>query len=52
MADAFVDRNLQATDININMPGVKMYGSMNGETSSAAPDLGTEANILAVVKDL
>ena len=48
----FVDRNLQATDININMPGVKMYGSMNGETSSAAPDLSTEANILAVVKDL
>ena len=48
----FVDRNLQATDININMPGVKMYGSMNGETSSAAPDLSTLANIQAVVKDL
>ena len=48
----FVDRNLQATDININMPGVKMYGSMNGETSSAAPDLSTLANIEAVVKDL
>ena len=48
----FVDRNLQATDININMPGVKMYGSMNGETSSAAPDLSTSDNIQAVVKDL
>ena len=48
----FVDRNLQATDININMSGVKMYGSMNGETSSAAPDLSTLANIQAVVKDL
>lgn len=51
-AYVFVDRNLQATDININMPGVKMYGSMNGETSSAAPDLSTLANIQAVVKDL
>ena len=51
-AYVFVDRNLQATDININMPGVKMYGSMNGETSSAAPDLSTLANIEAVVKDL
>ena len=47
----FVDRNLQATDININMPGVKMYGSMNGETSSTT-DLSTQANIQAVVKDL
>ena len=51
-AYVFVDRNLQATDININMPGVKMYGSMNGETSSAAPDLSTLANIQTVVKDL
>ena len=48
----FVDRNLQATDISINMPGVKIYGSMNGETSSAAPDLSTSDNIQAVVKDL
>lgn len=47
----FVDRNLQATDININMPGVKMYGSMNGETSSIT-DLSTLDNIQAVVKDL
>lgn len=47
----FVDRNLQATDININMPGVKMYGSMNGETSSIT-DLSTLANIQAAVKDL
>jgi hypothetical protein len=48
----FVDRNLQATDISINMPGVKIYGSMNGETSSAAPDLSTLTNIETVVKDL
>ena len=47
----FVDRNLQATDININMPGVKMYGSMNGETSSIT-DLSTLDNIRAAVKDL
>lgn len=47
----FVDRNLQATDININMPGIKMYGSMNGETSTTT-DLSTQANIQAVVKDL
>ena len=47
----FVDRNLQATDININMPGVKMYGSMNGETSSIT-DLSTLVNIQAAVKDL
>lgn len=47
----FVDHNLQATDININMPGVKMYGSMNGETSTTT-DLSTQANIQTVVKDL
>lgn len=47
----FVDRNLQATDISINMSGVKIYGSMNGETSSTT-DLSTQANIQTVVKDL
>ena len=47
----FVDRNLQATDININMPGVKMYGSMNGETSTTT-DLSTLTKIETVVKDL
>ena len=29
----FVDRNLKADNVNISMPGVKMYGSMREETS-------------------
>lgn len=41
----FVDRNLKADNVNISMPGVKMYGSMRNETSSAK---GTEY----IVKDL
>ena len=41
----FVDRNLKADNVNISMPGVKMYGSMRNETSSAT---GTEN----IVKDL
>lgn len=41
----FVDRNLKADNVNISMPGVKMFGSMRGETSLAT---GTEA----IVKDL
>ena len=35
----FVDRNLKAKNVNISMPGVKMFGSMRNETSSAT---GTE----------
>ena len=35
----FVDRNLKADNVNISMPGVKMFGSMRNETSSAT---GTE----------
>lgn len=35
----FVDRNLKADNVNISMPGVKMFGSMREETSSAT---GTE----------
>ena len=31
----FVDRNLKADNVNISMPGVKMFGSMREETSSA-----------------
>ncbi len=31
----FVDRNLKANNVNISMPGVKMFGSMREETSSA-----------------
>ena len=41
----FVDRNLKADNVNISMPGVKMFGSMRNETSSAN---GTEN----IVKDL
>lgn len=31
----FVDRKLKAENVNISMPGVKMFGSMREETSSA-----------------
>ena len=41
----FVDRNLKANNVNISMPGVKMFGSMREETSS---ETGTEA----IVNDL
>ena len=41
----FVDRNLKADNVNISMPGVKMFGSMRNENSSAK---GTEY----IVKDL
>ena len=41
----FVDRNLKTDNVSISMPGVKMYGSMRNETSSAT---GTEN----IVKDL
>lgn len=30
----FVDRNLKADNVNISMPGVKMFGSMREEKSS------------------
>lgn len=41
----FVDRNLKADNVNISMPGVKMFGSMHEEKSSETePD--------AIVKDL
>ena len=41
----FVDRNLKADNVNISMPGVKMFGSMHNENSSAT---GTEY----IVQDL
>ena len=41
----FVDRNLKADNVNISMPGVKMFGSMRNETSSVT---GTEN----IVQDL
>ncbi|HRM88132.1 MAG TPA: hypothetical protein PL178_09590 [Prevotella sp.] len=41
----FVDRNMKADNVNISMPGVKMFGSMHEEKSSK-----TEPE--AIVKDL
>lgn len=41
----FVDRNLKANNVNISMPGVKMFGSMREEKSSK-----TEPE--AIVRDL
>lgn len=41
----FVDRNLKADNVNISMPGVKMFGSMREEKSS-------ETDTEAIVKDL
>ena len=41
----FVNRNLKADNVNISMPGVKMFGSMRNENSSAT---GTEN----IVQDL
>jgi len=41
----FVDRNLKADNVNISMPGVKMFGSMREEKSS-------ETDPEAIVKDL
>ena len=41
----FVNRNLKTDNVNISMPGVKMFGSMRNETSSAT---GTEY----IVQDL
>ena len=34
-AYVFVDRNATASGLNITLPGVKVYGSMNNETASA-----------------
>lgn len=41
----FVDRNLKADNVNISMPGVKMFGSMREEKSS-------KTELEAIVKDL
>lgn len=41
----FVDRNLKANNVNISMPGVKMFGSMREEKSS-------EKKTEAIVKEL
>lgn len=41
----FVDRNMKADNVNISMPGVKMFGSMREEKSS-------ETRTEAIVKEL
>ena len=40
----FVDRNLKADNVNISMPGVKMFGSMREETTSTT---GSTEDIVA-----
>ena len=40
----FVDRNLKADNVNISMPGVKMFGSMREETTSTS---GSTEDIVA-----
>lgn len=47
----FVDRNLKANNVNISMPGVKMFGSMREETSSATGKTESEKT-KAIVTDL
>ena len=44
----FVDRNLKADNVNISMPGVKMFGSMRNENSPLEDTEDKEA----IVKDL
>lgn len=34
----FVDRNLKANNVNISMPGVKMFGSMREETTTGSTE--------------
>ena len=40
----FVDRNLKADNVNISMPGIKMFGSMREETTSTT---GSTEDIVA-----
>ena len=47
----FVDRNLKADNVNISMPGVKIFGSMREETSSKTGKTETEKT-KAIVNDL
>ena len=47
----FVDRNLKADNVNISMPGVKMFGSMREETRSKTGTTETEKTEV-IVNDL
>lgn len=48
----FVDRNLKADNVNISMPGVKMFGSMRNETSSATGTENIVQNLLTQRKGI
>ena len=48
----FVDRNLKADNVNISMPGVKMFGSMRNETSSATGTENIVKNLLTQRKGI
>lgn len=54
-AYVFVDHKVEASDIHITQPGVKVYGTMNNETSShgyADENNPTEDEIKTIVNDL
>ena len=48
----FVDRNLKADNVNISMPGVKMFGSMREETRSATGPENIVENLLSQRKGI
>ena len=52
-AYVFVDRNIQAKDIDITLPGVHVYGTMNNQTSSkTATSSSTTEEVKEIVKEL
>ena len=48
----FVDRNLKADNVNISMPGVKMFGSMHEEKSSKTEPEAIVKNLLTQRKGI
>ena len=49
----FVEAGVTARDVNITLPGVKVYGTMNGnETASDAKDLDNKEGIEATVAEV
>ena len=52
-AYVFVDRNIQAQDINITLPGVHVYGTMNNQASSkTATSSSTAEEMKEIVEEL
>lgn len=52
-AYVFVDRNIQARDIDITLPGVHVYGTMNNQTSSkTATSSSTTEEVKEIVEEL